>query len=289
MARVIKQGRCDFSILAAQGLSISGSNGKSDSDGEDFNSLSRLLPKPGKERQNPNSEKEEDITADPEKEARQRAAAILAEAEKEAARLKAEAEQMVLEAKKNAEEIESQAYTLGYEQGHKDGEELGRKQFHVGLQHLEKLFESFKRQTATLSSAYEAQMLQICLLVAKVIVEKEIATDRELISRVLVQALNKTIDGSSVTVHLNPRDFENLDEDILARLSGPGGNKIEFKEDAKVSRGGCMIETDFGLVDASVESRWLCLVEDVGQQLFERTGVELPKTVKKIEPERDRS
>ncbi len=263
--------------------------GSSDKDGsldsEDFNSLSCLLPDPEKEINDGAEEEveshEDDI--DPIEEARIQAKAIVEEAEREAARLKSEAEQIVAEAKKNAEEIESQAYTLGYEQGHKDGEELGRKQFQVGLQHLEKLLESFKEQTATLSRAYEAQMLQVCLFTAKSIIEKEIATDKELISRVLVQAMNKTVEGSTVTVLLNPRDLENLPDDFLAKLAGPGGNRIEFKEDPKVSRGGCMIETDFGLVDASVESRWLCLIEDIGRQLFERTGVELPKELKKIE------
>ena len=291
MARVIKQGRCNFSVLAAEGLSSSTSNSESGVESEDFNSLSCLMPQPEQEHHNGTSEADEkvDVTVDPVKEARQRADAILAEAKKEAARLKVEAEQIVLAAKKNAEEIESQAYTLGYEQGHKDGEELGRKQFQVGIQHLEKFLENFKKQTATLSSAYEAQMLQICLIVAKAMVEKEISTDKELISRVLARALNKTVEGSSVTIHLNPRDFENLDEDILARLSGPGGNKIEFKEDVKVSRGGCMIETDFGLVDASVESRWLCLIEDIGQQLLERTGVELPQIIKKIKADKGQS
>ncbi len=290
MARVIKQGRCNFSILSAGDISASASNKESCVEEGDFNSLSCLLPHPDDGHPDAMSEKEKkDTTTDPVEEARKKADAILAEAKEEAARLKTEAQQIVLDAKKNAEEIESQAYTLGYEQGHKDGEELGRKQFQVALQHLERFLENFKKQTATLSSAYEAQMLQISLLVAKAVIEKEIYEDRELISRILVQALNKTVEGSSVVVHLNPRDFESLDKDVLAKLSGPGGNKIEFKQDTKVSRGGCMVETDFGLVDASVESRWLCLVEDIGQQLFERTGVELPKVIKKIDTDKDQA
>ncbi len=277
MARVIKQGRCNFSVFPAMGGSSS--NKDCEAENEDFNSLSCLLPDKN-EKHEPESScratqegtEAEDSLAKAQEEAKR----IVEEARQEAQRLKAEAEDIVATAKKNAEEIESQAYALGYEQGHKDGEEIGRKQFEIGLQHLESLVESFKEQTSQLASAYEAQMVQVCLFVAKAMVEKELATDKELIARILLEAMNKTVEGSSVRVHLNPRDFENLDEEFKARLTGPGGNRIEFKQDGKVKRGGCMIETDFGLVDATVDSRWQSVMEDIGRQLFERTEVELP-------------
>ena len=282
MARVIKRGRCNFTVF--QTVPASGSDKEQDAACEDFNCLSGLLPdkEEGKAECEPQVQSEAE-TRDLVAEAKEQAKRILEEAEQEAARLKAEAEEIVSTAKKNAEEIESQAYTLGYEQGSKDGEELGRKQFEIGLQHLENLIESFKKETAGLSRAYEAQMVQISLLVAKAMVEKELASDKELISRVLTKAMNKTVEGSLVKVHINPRDFENLGEDFIARLSGPGGNRVEFQPDGSVTRGGCMIETDFGLVDASVESRWQSIMEDIGRQLFERTEVELPEEILTIE------
>ena len=282
MARVIKQGNCRFSV--ATNLK-SGAEDRA-SKGETFNSLAKLFP---------DDKGQESLKKDalhgkegPERdgnileEAKAKAERIVTEAKRQAEEIKKEAEKIVSAAKKNAEEIESQAYNLGYDQGHRDGEELGRRQFEVGLQHLEKFLESFKEQTAGLSSSYEAQMLQVCLFVAKAIIEKEISDDDELIARVLKKALDKTVEGSTITVHLNPRDFENLREDFLSRLSTPGGNRLELRPDAKVSRGGCMIETDFGLVDASLESRWQSLLEDIKTQLFERTGVELSGELRKI-------
>ena len=288
MAKVIKQGRCHFSVFS----SSNGSYQENISEEEDFNSLAKLFP--GDKGQKDCQEKDLDGKVcqkegkDVLEDARAKAERIVSEAERHAEEIKKEAEVIIAEARKNAEEIESQAYNLGYDQGHKDGEELGRRQFEVGLQHLEKFLESFKEQTARLSSSYEAQMLQVCLLVARAIIEKELSGDDELIARVLKKALDKTIEGSSITVHLNPRDFENLREDFISRLSTPGGNRLELKPDAKVSRGGCMIETDFGLVDASLESRWQSLLDDIKTQLYERTGVEFPGELRKIQqPEED--
>ncbi len=281
MARVIKQGRCSFAVFSPH-------SGHSEKDGaatgENFNSLAGLVPE-GKGvhggcqgQEDGAAEQAAGVLGD----AMENAERIVSGAEKRAAEIRQEAEKLIAAARKNAEQIESQAYNLGYEQGTKDGEELGRRQFEVGLQHLEKFLENFKEQTAGLSSSYEAQMLQVCLIVARKIIEKEITEDQDLIARVLVRAMDRTIEGSSITVHMNPRDFENLCEDFLSRLSTPGGNKVELKPDAKVNRGGCMIETDFGLVDASIESRWQCLLDEIEGQLFERTGVELQRELRKI-------
>jgi len=282
MARVIKQGNCRFSVAT----NLASDSGDKSSGDETFNSLSKLFPESEdpKSRNKVRPEREKGPKGDGNilEEARTKAERIVTEAKRQAEEIKKEAKKIVSEAKKNAEEIESQAYNLGYDQGHKDGEELGRRQFEVGLQHLEKFMESFKKQTAGLSSSYEAQMLQVSLLVARVIIEKEITDDDGLIARILKKALDKTVEGSTITVHLNPRDFENLGEDFLSRLSTPGGNRLELRPDTKVSRGGCIMETDFGLVDASLESRWQCLLDDIKSQLYERTGVELPGELRKI-------
>ncbi len=282
MARVIKKGRCSFTVLSTNGSDCSVS---SDETGncDDFSSLSHLLP------EDTDSKTDEQVegakrggpgNTDRLYEAKKEAEEIVSRAKAEAERLKSEAEIIVVEARKNAEEIESQAYALGYEQGQKDGKELGIKQYQVAIQHLERLLKSFKEETARLSSAYEAQMVQICLLVAKAIIEKEVSEDSELIKRVLSKALDRTIEGSSVTVLVNPRDLEGLDEEFLESLSTPGGNIVKLKADAQVSRGGCMIETDFGLVDATMESRWLCLMEDINRQIFERTGFNIKDPLK---------
>ncbi len=281
MARVIKQGRCSFTVLSTNKSDCSAS-GEKTGNYDDFSSLSHLLPEDMDSKTDEQVEGAKKGLGVPDRlyEAKKEAEEIVSRAKAEAERLKSEAEIIVVEARRNAEEIESQAYALGYEQGQKDGKELGKKQYQVAIQHLERFLKSFKEETAMLSSAYEAQMVQICLLVARTIIEKEVSEDSELIKRVLSKALDRTIEGSSVTVLVNPRDLEGLDKEFLESLSTPGGNVVKLKADAQISRGGCMIETDFGLVDATMESRWLCLLEDISRQVFERTGFEIKDPVR---------
>lgn len=279
MAKVIKQGKCTYHFLNRQQLRPEGRQEHKDSS---FNTLFCLLPgnqnSAGADAENRWAEEQEDA-AEREK---QNSRSVIEVAKKEADVLKAEAEDVLAAAKTRAVEIESQAYAEGYEQGQKDGEEIGRRQFDVGLQHLESLLKNLKKETSSLAPKYEAQMVQICLLVAGKLLEKEIIMDRDLVFRVLNVSLQKVVEGSSIIVHLSPRDRENMDEEFLSRLSSPGGNRIEFRDNSSVKRGGCLIETEFGLIDASLESRWQAMLETINQTLEERTGVNLDDGLKSL-------
>jgi len=279
MARVIKQGRCAYRFIEKQ--PACSQDGRDQEEGS-FNTLFCMLPS----EQGSGSFGTEDAGIDEgvkqsEKEEADRSA-LLEAVGREAEALKAEAEEVLAAAKARAAEIESRAYSQGYEQGQKDGEELGRRQFSVGLQHLESILENLKNESMALAPKYEAQMLQTCLLVAGKLIEREIDCDRELISRLLTTSLQKAVEGSSVIVHVNPRDREHLEERFLERLSSPGGNTIEVRANASIKRGGCLIETEFGLIDASLESRWKAILETVGETLKERTGIDLDEQIKKI-------
>ncbi len=275
MARVIKQGKCAYSFLKEQAESTPDTEDQQDAS---FNSLFCLVPPDPEESIEVASSPEQASTESCEDESR----LLLEKARAEAESLRAEAEEVLAAAKAKAADIESQAYSQGYEQGQKDGEEIGRKQFSVGLRKLETVLENLKSQSAKLGSMYEAQMLQVCLIVASRIIQREITSERELIARVLMSSLDKVVDGSSIIVHVNPRDAEGLSESFLERLSSPGGNSIEVKSSASVKRGGCLIETEFGLIDASIESRWNALLEEIGETLKERTGMELDEAVRKL-------
>ena len=279
MARVIKQGRCTCHFLNRYQFCP---DGMQQHENDSFDTLFCQVPDArnsgGADAGNDQPGENKDAA---ERQAQDSRAAVEA-AEKEVRALKKEAEDVLAAARTRAVEIESHAYAQGYEQGQKDGEEIGRRQFSVGLQHLESVLENLKKETGSLAPKYEAQMVKVCLLVAGKLLERELTSDGDLISRVLKASLKKAVEGSSIIVHLSPRDRENLDEEFLSRLSSPGGNRIKVRENATVKRGGCLIETEFGLIDGSLESRWNAMVETINQTLKERTGVDLGDGLKRL-------
>lgn len=76
----------------------------------------------------------------------------------------------------------------------------------------------------------------------------------ELISRVVKNALATVRNQKKVTVIVNPSDSEVVHgriNDLLAEY--PAINTIDVLTDARVTAGGCKLETEMGVVDASLE------------------------------------
>ncbi len=78
--------------------------------------------------------------------------------------------------------------------------------------------------------------------------------NRELVSRVVKNALATVRNQKKVTVIVNPADAEIVREKIKELLAlYPGITTIDILTDARVHTGGCKIETEIGVVDASLD------------------------------------
>jgi vacuolar-type H+-ATPase subunit H len=135
---VIKKGKCEYIPLHVPESLLDNENENEDK--ASFDHLANLVAQdsseevvqsvteeeidPGKTVEDAKLEAERII-----EEARIRAGAIIDDANTDAIRIKAEAEEIIAEAKKFAEEESAKAYEKGFEQGKRDGEELGQRKF----------------------------------------------------------------------------------------------------------------------------------------------------------------
>ncbi len=272
MSKIIKAGGCSF--LPLNGTDQRGENNPDEI--KEFNSLSALVdipPDAGDSRVGGDDIADEsDSGMDHLALIRKEAEAILSKARAEAESLKAEARETLAEARQKSAEIESEAYAQGFEQGKKDGEELGRRQYQATAQRLNGIIEKIQTQGSALFNEYEAQLVQLTLEVARKIVHHEIKTDPQTVVRCVRAAMEKVVEGSHLCIHLNPRDAELVGKEIEVDLNAPGRHPVEIKPDTKVEQGGCLIETEFGFVDATLGSKWQAVTQTLGQILSERTG-----------------
>ncbi|MBI4792925.1 MAG: flagellar biosynthesis protein, partial [Deltaproteobacteria bacterium] len=71
----------------------------------------------------------------------------------------------------------------------------------------------------------------------------------------LRKAMEYVVEDSVVKVHLQADDFQHIKEMSLEDPSLlQGTRRIELMEDPAVSRGGCLLQTDFGEVDATLDN-----------------------------------
>ncbi len=158
------------------------------------------------------------------------------------------------------------ARSQGYQDGYRDG-----------LVALEGFKQSFALQTtnqvgALLRSVGEQldglqqQMAQslaaTAVLLARQVVRSELATRPELVAAVAAEALDTLlISARHIDVRVHPEDHALIAQGAGDALAARGARLFA---DAAVSRGGCVVESDVGVIDAGIENRWQRAAEALG-------------------------
>jgi flagellar assembly protein FliH len=102
----------------------------------------------------------------------------------------------------------------------------------------------------------EEQIIGLAIAIAEKIINQEVATRKEIILGVLKGALKNIAETDGMKIRINPQDFRYMMEvkkDFLQSFDGI--RNVVFEEDASIKRGGAIVETMFGEVDARLESQ----------------------------------
>jgi flagellar assembly protein FliH len=159
-------------------------------------------------------------------------------------------EQPDLDARRAA--VEREAFAKGFAQGERAGAEAAGKRGEVMLRRLTETLDELTSLRAQMIHQTEHQMVQLALAVARRVVHREISLDRDLLVAMARVALDRLGESAQVTVRLCPEDFEAT---AAARASQWAGTNVTVVADARVSRGGCRIESDLGVMDAGADAQ----------------------------------
>ena len=154
-------------------------------------------------------------------------------------------------ARARAEEMNRQAeaaYEARREEGCRDGPEEGR------LEHAEKVLETVLSSVDYLSSLENTLVDVVTSSIRKVIGELDAS---ELIVRVVRNALTTVRNQQRVTIRVAPADEKAVSEALAAMIqTAPGGvGFLDVRADARLERGSCLLESELGVVDASLETQ----------------------------------
>ena len=154
-------------------------------------------------------------------------------------------------------QIEKSAYENGFRQGEKAGMEIAEKKVEALMRSYSEAILALGKQRSALYAQVERQVVKLALEAAKKIVHREIQADREVVHTLVKVALSHVAEKSAVTVHLHPTDY-NFILDHRAELTGgaEGGQEVELMSDKSIQRGGCLVETECGNIDARIEEEF---------------------------------
>jgi flagellar assembly protein FliH len=163
---------------------------------------------------------------------------------------------------RSAEEIVAEQLNAARQGGYQDG-------YRDGLTAL----ESFKQSFAAQTTAQVGALLQSCagqldamqqqmasalaaaaVSLARQVVRAELATRPEQVVQVAEEALQTLLlSARHITVRVHPDDHALIAQGAAESLAARGGRLVA---DSAISRGGCIVESDIGIIDASIETRW---------------------------------
>lgn len=148
------------------------------------------------------------------------------------------------------------------QQGLKEGREQARAAMEQDIKRLRQLTESFDTALDSLDFRIADQVLSLALDVAKQVIAGELAARPEHILDVVNLALRQMAESTrEARLLLNPEDAQlvrHILNDLLDR------SRLRIVEDARIVRGGCLIETLQGDLDVTMQTRWRQVISVLG-------------------------
>lgn len=181
---------------------------------------------------------------------------LKADSEREIERGKFEAEKMIKEAELKVSEIEHEAYKKGYDAGREEGYKEGQAEVMRLIDRLGTVVSTAVDIRDEIIRSSEKLMTEMILMIARKIIKDEIVERREVVINNIKEAIKRVKDRDRIDIRVNFADLDmtTAHKDELIKMM-ESLKKVNIYEDSRVERGGCIIETDVGAIDARISTQ----------------------------------
>lgn len=150
-------------------------------------------------------------------------------------------------------------------EGHAEGLAVGRAEAEASGARLRQLAESFSATLDNLDFRLADMVLELALDVARQVVAGELAARPERVLDVVNMALKQMAETSrEARLLLHPDDAALVRPHLEGVLDK---TRLRIVEDPRIARGGCLVETSQGDLDATLPARWRQVVQLLGSNL----------------------
>jgi flagellar assembly protein FliH len=158
-----------------------------------------------------------------------------------------------------AADLAAERENAAYERGRHEGENALREQLISQRNEMATLLngviESLRNTIPQLVHETESALIQLALESSQKIVAG-MPVNPKMVEAVVREALQQVEDTADVTIQLHPEDLALLQKhksDVLK--SAPNSKPLQIAASAEVTRGGCLVRTRFGIIDARRETK----------------------------------
>ncbi|MBI9097475.1 MAG: flagellar assembly protein FliH [Spirochaetaceae bacterium] len=193
---------------------------------------------------------------------------VLEEAQSEAVKLRDETE-------KKIDDFKSEAYNQGYESGRQEGYSSGEAEVGRLIERIHTVLNKSIEKRVEIIDEAESQLIDLVLQISRKVIKVVSENQKNVVINNVVQALRKMKSRGDVAIKVNLADLEITTEhtkDFLRMVENV--KSITVLEDSSVDKGGCIIETDFGQIDARISSQLKEIEEKILDIVPIKTGIE---------------
>ena len=175
------------------------------------------------------------------------------DASRREAEIKKEIDRRWIDAK---EKSEVEGYTEGLNQGKIEAREAEKPRIEEKIEKLDSLIAEIDGHRQKLFKVNEDFLMDLLAQVLRVITLKEIKLDKEYVSRLVLHLLNQTGSREDLKILISEEDASILVElRELVKKKNSDLKNTTISKSSEVEPGSCKIETNFIVIDASIEEQ----------------------------------
>ena len=169
---------------------------------------------------------------------------------------RSEAEALVAQAEAQAEAIRREAADRGRQEGYVEGMAAARTVIDPAAEALRAAAERIELLRHDVSDAVEREAIELAFAVVEKVLAGALAVEPGRVADVVTGALRGMVERERIVVQVAPEDLE-LVREAAERISGSLGglDGLEIQAERRVERGGAIVLTPEGEVDARIETK----------------------------------
>lgn len=198
----------------------------------------------------------EEVMARVKEEAQRLISKARAEADKIIAEAQAKSKKLIEESKLYLQTAEQNARREGLEEGQKAGYEAGQNELREIMESARDAMRQAVDLRETLERSAEKDLAQLAVKIAERVIGSEVTLNPNVIISMVKANLERVKERENVTIRVHQDDFDTVkkNKEVFSRFV-PEVRAIEIQTDPRVERGGCIVETNLGTVDARISTQ----------------------------------
>ena len=182
------------------------------------------------------------------------AAVMLAQATAEAASIvqaaQTEAEQLLAAARRELATAKESGRSAGYQEGFEQGRKAGQGELRAALELVQSVAQDAKGLRDSILANSEQQIVRLIAAATELVVGQVAEQHPDLVLRGAAQALHRAGDQRILRLRVHPES-----KAVIEAEYGPTERDWVIRSDKGMALGGCIVDTEAGVIDASIEGQ----------------------------------